>query len=167
MQFTKASALAKSDAARSLNPAVYDRLMAITNERDFGRCWPVTCSTTQDGYGQISVGGRKQRAHRLMFALFYPNVQTVVVRHNCNNPSCINPAHLRPGTQKDNAEDRMLSGRGGDLRGESNGRSVLNAAAVRLIRNSTESGPKLAARYGVTRQTIYSVRTRRLWPHVN
>jgi hypothetical protein len=166
MQFTKASAQAKSDAARSRNPALYDRLISIAEVKDFGQCWPVTCGKTHDGYGQIRVNGPKRRAHRVMFSLFYPDVPAVVVRHTCNNPACINPAHLRAGTQKDNAEDRMNSGRGGDLRGEKNGRAVLTVARVQEIRASAESAPALAARFGLTRQTIHAIRKRRIWKHI-
>lgn len=167
MQFTKASAVDRMHRARAINPEVYDRLMASADVRSFTECWNFQHSKTRDGYGQIRVNGPKHRAHRVMFSLFYPGVAAPVVRHSCNNPSCVNPAHLRPGTQKDNAQDRVASGRGGDLRGGNNGRAVLTEADVQAIRASDESGPALALRYGVTRQTIYAIRTRRLWAHIN
>jgi hypothetical protein len=34
-----------------------------------------------------------------------------VVRHSCNTPACINPAHLRVGTQRDNMQDMIQAGR--------------------------------------------------------
>lgn len=166
MQFTKASAKDRMDRARAVDPPLFDRLMAIAKVGTFGECWPVTCATTRDGYGQIRVNGPKKRAHRLMFSLFYPAVPTVVVRHNCNNPACINPAHLRPGTQKDNAADRVNSGRGGDLKGTKNGRAVLSEDQVRAIRASSEGAAPMGRRLGVTRQTIHAIRKGRLWAHI-
>ena len=34
-----------------------------------------------------------------------------VARHTCDNPICVNPDHLLPGTQRDNVDDMMRRGR--------------------------------------------------------
>ena len=59
-----------------------------------------------------------------------------VVRHTCDNPRCINPAHLIGGTQCDNMRDMRERGRAGDCtnHGEDNGRAVLSDAQVANIR---------------------------------
>ena len=43
---------------------------------------------------------------------------------------------------------------------------ILNEEAVRAIRSSTEKTHVLAEQFGVTRQTIYQVRARKTWRHV-
>lgn len=64
-----------------------------------------------------------------------------VVRHTCDNPRCINPAHLVGGTQKDNVADMYSRGRnkhGSDARrGEARGYGVkLMDAEVAYIRSN-------------------------------
>ena len=45
-------------------------------------------------------------AHRWAFERFYgPVPQGLFVLHNCDNPKCINPLHLRAGTAADNMRD--------------------------------------------------------------
>lgn len=48
-------------------------------------------------------------------------------------------------------------------RGELNGRAVLTAELVEVIRASPETGPVLAARYGVSRSLIGQIRRREVW----
>jgi hypothetical protein len=51
-------------------------------------------------------------AHRLSFMAFNgPIPPGMVVRHSCNQPSCINPGHLLIGTQRDNIHDAIRCGR--------------------------------------------------------
>jgi hypothetical protein len=101
-----------------------------------------------------------------MFLLWYPGDPPLVVRHNCNNPSCINPAHLRGGTQRDNAEDRKLSGREGNHKGTLNGRAKLTEADVLDIRASTVMNAELARQYRVSKTVIGHIKKRISWKHI-
>ena len=66
-------------------------------------------SKQKANYGHIRIDKKLQLAHRLSWAIY--NNQEIpeglVIRHDCDNPSCVNPNHLRLGTQKNNMEDRM------------------------------------------------------------
>lgn len=63
-----------------------------------------------------------------------------VVRHTCDNPRCINPAHLVGGTHLDNMQDMKDRGRQGSVRGnaglkgESNGHCKLTDAQCEWVR---------------------------------
>jgi len=62
------------------------------------------------GYGVLKVEGKVRRAHRFAFFMhhgYWPKV----CRHTCDNPSCINVAHLLDGDQADNMADKSERGR--------------------------------------------------------
>lgn len=65
------------------------------------------------GYGWKRVDGSSQLAHRVVFeqAWGIKIPAGMVVMHTCDNPSCVNPMHLRLGTQKQNMEDCAAKGR--------------------------------------------------------
>lgn len=66
------------------------------------------------GYGVCKHEGKEQRAHRLLFYCLNPNVDTtLVVRHKCDTPACVNPEHLEIGTVRDNVLDMHARGRFG------------------------------------------------------
>lgn len=88
-----------------------------------------------------------------------------VVRHTCDNPRCINPAHLIGGTQQDNMQDCIKRNRLGDARnfGAANGRTVLNPADVKYIRDMYVKGskvygsPALARKFNISITQIFRV----------
>lgn len=67
----------------------------------------------KDGYGRRRAFGVKVLVHRLVYELI--NHKTInddlCICHSCDNPSCINPAHLFLGTHKDNIQDCIKKGR--------------------------------------------------------
>jgi hypothetical protein len=89
-----------------------ERMMAKTTPN--GECLEWTGSLNRkSGYGEVRINtNRKEYAHRLMFRLtrgWIPPGE--VVMHDCDNPKCVNPAHLRTGTQLDNLRDAQRKGR--------------------------------------------------------
>lgn len=66
------------------------------------------------GYGRTWVeterGRKKWLTHRIVFEQFY-GYRPPVVMHTCDNPRCINPAHLVPGDWDKNNKDRAAKGR--------------------------------------------------------
>lgn len=59
------------------------------------------------GYGRIG----KRLAHRIVAEKHFGSIVGKVVMHICDNRRCVNPKHLRVGTQKDNVQDMFKKGR--------------------------------------------------------
>lgn len=76
--------------------------------------WP-GATNRPGGYGQVKVGGRAGKVlylHRLSFEAVHGEVPSgLYVLHRCDNPRCINPAHLFAGSQRDNLRDCAAKGR--------------------------------------------------------
>ena len=65
----------------------------------------------KDGYGRVKHNKRLWSAHRLVYTLCYGEIPDgLMVLHSCNNPSCVNPEHLRVGTHKENMADMVEAG---------------------------------------------------------
>ncbi len=129
-----------------------------------GRCWVWMGATTHNGYGNVSsTPGRHEaascRAHRIAweFEQGAPPPADQLVLHRCDNRKCVRPAHLFLGTATDNSMDMAKKGRT---------TSPLSEDDARAILASTESRDVLAARYGVARSTIKSIRTGLTWRHL-
>ncbi len=79
------------------------------------KCWEwKACKLPPCGYGLLSdVKGKSPlRAHRVSWEIHNgPIPKGLHVLHNCDNPSCVNPAHLAVGTQKDNIMAASSRGR--------------------------------------------------------
>lgn len=133
------------------------RLMKRVQKTD--GCWLWTGCLDQLGYGRIRIGGRSDRAHRVSYRLFVdPTVNlSAAILHSCDNPPCVNPGHLRAGTQADNALDRETRNRGKTRK--------LTPEQVLLIRTQLDrkTNLQLATEYGVHRSTIERIRKGVKW----
>jgi hypothetical protein len=73
-------------------------------------CW-IWKGAIAHGYGTITWNGKSSRAHRVSYLLAHGNPGDLLVLHECDNPPCVNPSHLRLGTNADNMHDRDTRGR--------------------------------------------------------
>ncbi|PRA53867.1 hypothetical protein CQ062_13705 [Ochrobactrum sp. MYb68] len=70
-------------------------------------CWLWTGYINSDGYGHFNVRGSIEKAHRVSFRAFRGEIPSgYLVLHSCDQPCCVNPQHLRIGTDVENAADK-------------------------------------------------------------
>lgn len=80
--------------------------VAKTHERG---CWKWTGPTDRKGYGRW---GKKVASRHSWELANGPIPEGMWVLHHCDNPPCVNPAHLYLGTNTENVQDRVARGRG-------------------------------------------------------
>jgi hypothetical protein len=73
-------------------------------------CWFWTGYKT-DGRPRFNIKGRPTSVYRWAYKRFRGRIpKGKMVCHQCNNPGCVNPAHLYAGTHRDNAMDSVAIG---------------------------------------------------------
>lgn len=95
---------------RAVNGAGLAFLRAVAARPHSDECieWPFG-RAERAGYGSVL---NKRRAHVVMLEIVTGEAAGGrLALHSCDNPPCVNPAHLRWGTPKDNAQDASLRGR--------------------------------------------------------
>lgn len=130
-------------------------------------CWLFDKPGT-DGYGKFWVNGRSVHAHRFAWELVNgPMPPEMVARHTCDNPLCVRPDHVVPGSNLDNTQDMIERGR--KPIGEQSSNAKLTAVEVIEIRARRTKGEKLAvlaAAYGMSHAQISAISRRKSWKHV-
>lgn len=168
MSFTAGGSLLP--AVSQLSEAILSRFWAKVDKSGDGDCWLWTAGTDELGYGKFTISRLSIAAHRLSFALAngrWPS-SSMVVLHSCDNPSCVNPDHLKEGDLSQNLTEAYARGRrsGTVLWRDSSltpirrGGSSLSEWDVREIRrrkNAGESVATLSSDYQVKPPTIRDV----------
>jgi hypothetical protein len=128
-------------------------------------CWAWKASKNGIGYGKIYCDGRLLLAHRVVWERTNgPITNGLGVLHRCDNPSCVNPAHLRAGTAKDNVQDMLAKWRG--CHGVRQGAAKLTDEKVQAIRRDTRPQHVIAKEYGVAQSNISLIKQGRTWKHL-
>jgi hypothetical protein len=87
------------------------RLLARSQITEAG-CWEWARGRNRLGYGQLVFAGGKWMAHRLAWVLTKGAIPPgMFVCHKCDNPSCVNPAHLFVGDHTANQRDMIAKNR--------------------------------------------------------
>lgn len=75
-------------------------------------CWEWVGAKSYKGYGQLRWKYKLLTASRLSYELYTgPIPEGLIIRHRCDNPSCVNPEHLEVGTYQENSDDMVSRGR--------------------------------------------------------
>ncbi len=115
-----------------------------------------------DGYGQRRLRGRLWLAHRLAYTRFYGPINPGYhILHSCDVKACVNPLHLRQGTNDDNVADKVLRNR--QARGKETSTSKLTEEQVRAIRADGRTQQAIADEYGICHQQVSNIKNRKSW----
>lgn len=128
-------------------------------------CWEWQGSRRPNGYGQVSIPGRPGQpdiASRVAWRLERgPIPAGLFVCHRCDNPPCVNPAHLFLGTGAENSLDMVAKDR------VSRHAAKLTRPQVEEIRQRYAAGGALqldlAAEFGVGPKAVSKIVNRDRW----
>ena len=66
-------------------------------------CWEWKGASGSFGHGIVRISGKNHCAHRVVYELMVGAIpKGLVLDHTCRNPSCVNPNHLDPVSQREN-----------------------------------------------------------------
>ena len=133
-----------------------DRFWAKVERGEPDECWEWQACTSPHGYGRVGAEElTTDYAHRVSMKLHGVEVpDDKQVNHHCDNPPCVNPAHLYIGSAKDNMSDREYT------RGEEHKCAKLTDKEVAEIRKRYDNGAyqnDLAEEYGVSQAQISNI----------
>lgn len=143
-------------------------------------CWPWLGSFLRTDKKQAPYGRYCSRrfgalkAHRISYAIHYGEIADgLLICHACDNPSCVNPAHLFAGTPRDNVLDAISKNRwssgpehGARLwhlkKGEDHISAKLSDLQVQEIYKLALTGDisqkEIGQRYGVTQAHVSAIK---------
>lgn len=127
-------------------------------------CWDWTSVTNADGYGLLS-GQPNILASRIAYRIYHGEIPDGLdILHSCDRPVCVQPAHLRAGTDVENMADMVERGR--HAPGEKHPNAKITEDTVRLIRSNDMTLAELASITGLAFQTVSKIRRGERWRHV-
>jgi hypothetical protein len=94
-----------------LPDSLYLRVLARCVRASSG-CLEWQGATSKRGHGRIKFKGKLYLPHRIVLEhVLGPLPRHVLACHRCDNPRCVEPTHLFPGTYRDNQIDAIEKGR--------------------------------------------------------
>lgn len=163
-----------------------------------GACWIWTACKAPNGYGRFcAANSQHDYAHRVCYLLTHGAIpEGKEICHSCDNPSCVNPAHLFAWTHAQNMADRNAKGRTskgerhplfkpdkqprqrrippelhkpryGAVMSRPQKLTPEKVREIRLKHVKMGLGPRpLAREYGLNRKTVQRILKGELWKHV-
>ena len=147
---------------RKRGPCVWEHWQDFVKVAENG-CMEWQLSRDGKGYGVLVFKGKHYPAQRLIYMLTNGLQELdpkIGVLHRCDNPPCVNPAHLFLGSQQDNLADMVAKGRK---------YTKVSSADVVDMRNMYRSGASCLAiskRFHLSDVQTTCIVTGRNWAHI-
>lgn len=161
-------ARARRKSSKPLTPrgaasAHLEAMLASPPQTDDCVIWPYA---KRAGYGIVNAGNNRCKlvTRTVCEVIYGPAPDGHQACHSCDNPSCVNPRHLRWGSPAENALDAVVRHR--RPLGEECSKAKLTQELVVEILTSTESGNSLSRRLGVDKARISRIRNGKAWTHI-
>ncbi len=126
-------------------------------------CWPWLGSpNSSSGYGGFGINGHVPTASRASWMIHHRSdiPKGLQARHDCDNPMCVNPGHIKLGTPKDNSQDMYTRQRNSSKRKEYRRLTAEEVAYIRdrfKHRCRKDGGWAIARDLGCGKKAIYDV----------
>jgi hypothetical protein len=163
---------------------ILNRFWSKVERKGPNECWLWKAGRFKRGYGLFYLHRKLQKAHRASFQIHHGEIPPgKCVCHTCDNPLCVNPAHLWIGSVAENNKDRSIKGRSatGDRsgarthihlvpRGERAAHAKVTASDVIEIRRRYNEGgvsqKSLGDEFGITQSVVSKIILRENWRHI-
>jgi hypothetical protein len=132
-----------------------ERFWGKVDKRGPDECWNwLGCvernNKNHPGYGRVGFKGNQFVATHVALTLDgRPRPGKLLALHSCNNPRCVNPAHLRWGSHYDNTLDAVANG---------TKPIALTQDQAEAIRNDERPQCQIAAEYGCSQVTVSMIK---------
>jgi hypothetical protein len=142
-----------------LHLSAHEKFWHYVNKDAPNGCWLWTGFKDKDGYGKMRVGKLNVRAHRISYELVngpIPEGQLILHNNECNNPSCVNPSHLRTGDHDENMQDRIDAGH--YATGERHHYAKLTDVEAEAVRCAPGTYKQIARRFGISVSQVGNIK---------
>jgi hypothetical protein len=130
-------------------------------------CWPWVSSKNNHGYGIFGIGATTTflatHVSLNIAGVLRPDAKNGAL-HSCDNPSCVNPAHLRWGTHQENMNDKRA--RGKLPLGSRHWKAKITEEVARDIKHANGRVCDISRQYGVSRRVVSNIRRGLHWRHI-
>jgi hypothetical protein len=137
-------------------------------------CWLWTGNMIQGGYGIMWADTHRLVATHIALELDGrrrpPPPRHFALHGDCTNPACVNPRHLRWGTQKENMADCKRLGRLFRMAGARHSRAMPNTPETRARKLQIFAWPgrlaEVSGELGLSVGMVRDIRAGRRWAHI-
>lgn len=121
-------------------------------------CWEMNTHLDKDGYPLIWFHDNNMRGAQVAYVIYYKKPLTGIVCHTCDNPACVNPAHLFMADSGTNTRDMLSKKRGGHQK-------ITEEQVIELYNCSLlgETNKNLATMFGISASTVCNILKGRNW----